>query len=335
MNILIFEYITGGGLANQSLPSSLVHEGEMMLRAVANDFSEIPNVQVNILMDYRLTIKIDAVREIAITPKTSSIQIIEEMADALDVVLIIAPETDHILASLCEKLEKQAFVLLNSSVESIKLTADKYATYNYLIQHDIEQIPSYQLVEYRKMRQNNVGDKYVIKMKDGVACEDLVILSDLAEVEATTAVLENDKYIVQPFISGLSASLSLLCWEGECLLLTANEQILEQKNNSINLIQCKVNSLDKEKFINFASKVISTFPGLKGYVGIDILVRDNEIILVEINPRLTTSYVAIGKAIGVNPAGLMLDCFMQKKLPHLKPTNNEIFDLNLEAENAA
>ena len=35
MNILIFEYITGGGLVDEVLPASLVKEGELMLNAVA------------------------------------------------------------------------------------------------------------------------------------------------------------------------------------------------------------------------------------------------------------------------------------------------------------
>ena len=54
MNILIFEYITGGGLVGEVLPSSLLSEGELMLNAVAKDFSEMTDVQVSVMRDYRL-----------------------------------------------------------------------------------------------------------------------------------------------------------------------------------------------------------------------------------------------------------------------------------------
>ena len=340
MNILIFEYITGGGLANQALPAGLVKEGEMMLRAVANDFAQIsvdqiPNVQVNILKDYRLTIRIDAVKEISVTPEISSIHVIEEMADELDAVLVIAPETDNILASLCERFEKLSFTLLNSSTDSIKLTADKYTTYNHLARYAFAQIPSYTCNEVNNLQKENNAEKFIIKSRDGVGCEDLVIFDSLDDVKEAITGLEKDKYIVQPYVEGKAASLSLLCWNGDCLLLTVNEQILEAKNGSLNLVQCRVNILAKEEFSSFAKQLIEIIPGLQGYIGVDIVVKDNEIFLVEINPRLTTSYAGIGTSIGINPAALMLDCFMHKKLPILNTTCNEIFDLTFEAEYAA
>lgn len=335
MNILIFEYITGGGLANQTLPTGLVREGEMMLRAVARDFVMIPNMQVSILKDYRLTINVNAVNEIAITPETSSIQEIESMVDELDALLIIAPETDNILASLCERFEKQALILLNSSVDSIKLTADKYACYKHLHQYAIEQIPSYKMDELDDSLKENSANKYIIKSKDGVGCEDLMILNNLNHIGHTFFSLEKDNYIIQPFIQGRAASLSLLCWDGDCLLLTANEQCIEEKNNSFSLIKCRVNSLDKEEHINFAKEILAALPGLRGYIGIDMLVRDEKILLVEINPRLTISYAGIASAIGVNPAHLMLHCFVNNELPDLKATNNEIIEITLEAEYAA
>ena len=34
-------------------------------------------------------------------------------------------------------------------------------------------------------------------------------------------------------------------------------------------------------------------PGLKGYVGIDMVLSDDECYVIEINPRLTTSYLGL------------------------------------------
>jgi len=333
MNILVFEYITGGGVVNQPLPSSLVHEGEMMLRAVTNDFSRIADIRLTILKDYRLTAQIDEAKEISINPEVSSIQVIEAMANELDVVLVIAPETDNILASLCEKLEKHTFILCNANLESIKLTTDKYATYQYLSQYAIAQIPSYTLDELSDLQNKHKLEKYIVKSKDGVGCENLMIVE--GNIDNAIAALEKDNYIIQPFVQGMAVSLSLLCWDGDCLVLTANEQILEQKNNSLNLKQCHVNSLDKELFTSFAEKLIKALPGLRGYVGVDIVIADNKIYLVEINPRLTTSYAGISAALGINLANLMLHCFVDKKLPPLQATCNDSFLLTLDAECAA
>ena len=46
-------------------------------------------------------------------------------------------------------------------------------------------------------------------------------------------------------------------------------------------------------------------PGLIGFVGIDILINYNKIYIVEINPRLTTSYVGLYETIGCNMIDLL------------------------------
>ena len=48
-------------------------------------------------------------------------------------------------------------------------------------------------------------------------------------------------------------------------------------------------------------------PGLFGFVGIDILIRNDMIYIVEINPRLTTSYVGLNETIGCNMVDLLLN----------------------------
>jgi tyramine---L-glutamate ligase len=38
-----------------------------------------------------------------------------------------------------------------------------------------------------------------------------------------------------------------------------------------------------------------------------VVVNDGDLVVLEINPRLTTSYAGLGRALGCNPAGLVLD----------------------------
>jgi predicted ATP-grasp superfamily ATP-dependent carboligase len=46
---------------------------------------------------------------------------------------------------------------------------------------------------------------------------------------------------------------------------------------------------------------------LWGYVGVDLVLADAGPIVLEINPRLTTSYCGLRDALGINPAALVLD----------------------------
>jgi predicted ATP-grasp superfamily ATP-dependent carboligase len=44
---------------------------------------------------------------------------------------------------------------------------------------------------------------------------------------------------------------------------------------------------------------------------------EDELQVLEINPRTTTSYVGLRSSIGINPAGLILDLWRDGALPKL------------------
>jgi tyramine---L-glutamate ligase len=77
-------------------------------------------------------------------------------------------------------------------------------------------------------------------------------------------------------------------------------------------------------FESVATKIAQTLPDLAGYVGIDVLVQGEEVIVVEINPRLTTSYVGLTSAIGVNPAELIINVLTGKMFPWPKLEQNVV-----------
>ena len=331
MNILIFEYITGGGLVGAPLPSSLVTEGDMMLNSVASDLQELADTHVFALRDYRLRHKKISANDIIVKSGHSHVGKIEELAGKVDALLIIAPETNYLLASLCERYAQQEFTLLNSDIKSIKLTSNKYDTYKYLQAFDIPQIPTC----LSNAKEDMHAERFVIKPVDGAGCENLSLLYSQSDLERVLARRASEQLIVQPFVPGMHASLSLLCWGGECLLLSCNEQCFIERGSGLILEKCKVNVFQRQKFKPFSNRLIRALPGLRGYIGVDILVTENGTVLVEINPRLTTSYVGLKSALGINPAGLMLDCFTHQRLPVLQPTSNNQVTVTPEAARAA
>ncbi len=328
MNILIFEYITGGGMLGEPLPASLVKEGELMLNAITDDFAKIENIQVSALKDCRLASSEQNIHEYIVSTELNVEQIIENIAHEIDALLIIAPESDNILTDLCRKYSQREFLLLNSSLDSISLTSDKLKTYKFLQIHNIAQVPSFSLEDISSIQ----ADKIMIKPRSGVGCENLHLLDQADDPDKYINQSEKKNYLAQPYLTGLNASLSLLCWEGECILLCANKQILAKENNYFELNQCVVNSLQREQFIGFSNQLVKALPGLRGYVGIDILITEDETFLVEINPRLTTSYAGLHSALGCNPAELILKTFMNKRLPNieLKSGSSVIVDVREE-----
>src|SRR5690606_23926266 len=80
-----------------------------------------------------------------------------------------------------------------------------------------------------------------------------------------------------------------------------------------------------KSFDMLAGQIAQALPDLAGYIGVDVIFDvDNpqQFEVLEINPRLTTSYTGLKKAIGVNPAALILDLFnldTQKMTPFSLP----------------
>jgi predicted ATP-grasp superfamily ATP-dependent carboligase len=66
---------------------------------------------------------------------------------------------------------------------------------------------------------------------------------------------------------------------------------------------------------DLAEQVHRAIPGLLGYWGADmILTADDQLILVEVNPRLTTPYIALSQLLSANPAEMILDAALNHLL---------------------
>jgi predicted ATP-grasp superfamily ATP-dependent carboligase len=70
-----------------------------------------------------------------------------------------------------------------------------------------------------------------------------------------------------------------------------------------------------------AEAVGRAVPGLRGYVGIDLIDTVAGAVVIEINPRLTTAYVGLRESLSRNPAALMLEAFGDEPItpPDLEP----------------
>lgn len=331
MNILIFEYITGGGMVGQTLPATLVSEGEVMLNAIACDLSDISDVQVGILRDYRLqTCGQDMVEHI-VTEDSNYSETIERVVEKIDALLIIAPESGGLLTKLCNEYSGREFLLLNSSTECVELTSDKLKTYEFLNKLSIAHIPTYEINDINYIE----SGKIIVKPIDGVGCENTYLINNKSSINELLGSAEKNNYIVQPYIQGKSASLSLLCWDGECRILSANIQNIKINAERLGLQGCNVNALDRDVFRQFSTKLVKAVPGLRGYVGVDIIITEDEILLVEINPRLTTSYAGLRSSCGINTAELILKTFVNQGLPEFSITQDSSVVINVGAENAA
>lgn len=319
MQILVAEYLTSGGLIESSLSQSLLAEATMMLKAIVTDLADCKQVKVQVLLDERLnTPELQLIREHvqihSVTQQDGFRSIWLNAIQHVDAVLIIAPESEGLLQTLCRDVELANKLLLNSSSAVVDITASKIKTCQLLAEHGISVIKTDSIDSIL-----DYSFPIVVKPDDGVGAEGIQILTDQAGLERIKQTVQTRRLIKQPFIQGQAASLSVVFDGQDTRILSYNQQLIEIEQESIRL--CGTVVSEQTEFWQFYERLVvqiaTILPDLKGYAGIDVVETGNGPVLMEINPRLTTSYVGLRQALSINPAECILECFTGQAAPNL------------------
>ena len=303
MKILVFEYITGGGFNKQNLPSALLAEGCLMLQALLDDLRRYAQLghelEVIVMLDERVNSLIDTsgIQVVFISPEQNTTDEFTRLAQNCDAIWPIAPEFDGILQGLCQTVADLNKLLLTSPAQVVALTGDKWQSYQHLKQRHIATVPTRLFTGVDQYE----GDysAWVVKPLDGVGCVDSYILSDRQDFMAMQA--RSGRYIIQPQLAGQTTSLSCLFKQGRGWLLCSNQQQFTISKQQYHLAQLIVNHTDDlAVYRALVDAIALALPELWGYVGIDLIETPEQSWVLEINPRLTTSYVGINKALGLN-----------------------------------
>ena len=328
LKILVFEYITGGGLNKSDFPESLAREGLLMLQSLVDDLTRIDVVEPLIMLDYRMIGRLspNPANIHIIGPEHDSHQEFTRLMSLCDAVWPIAPESDAILQTLCEEVERSGKLLLTPPASAVAVSGNKWLTYRQLRQHSIATVQTQKLVDF-----SFIPGEWMLKPADGVGCADSYMISKQKDFDTITATLDKDKYIIQPHIQGEKASLSCLFKQGRGWLLCANRQHFELINKQYHLTGITVNfQSDISNYLNLVNDVAKAMPNLWGHVGIDLIEKAEQILVLEINPRLTTSYAGIHEAIGINCARAVLELLAGD--PLLQPTRNQAVNIKITGQ---
>ena len=158
-------------------------------------------------------------------------------------------------------------------------------------------------------------NKLIAKPRFGVDCDDIKIIASKKDIDDLEEIYgEGSRFIVQPFIEGDVCSVCLISDGKEALPISLNKQIVEIDENGGEYLGGYVPYEHplKEKVFKYAKLACEYVPGLKGFVGIDFIIEDDYIYLLEINSRFTTSYVGLQKIININIAKTIIDLIDKK-----------------------
>jgi tyramine---L-glutamate ligase len=303
MRLLIYEFITGGGLIGSPLPPSLQREGAMMRDALLRDVAELPNVNVVLTRDSRCSWPSTTVPTRYIEPHDGEggLALFERALAEADLVWPIAPDADLIsLARIARTTGKR---IVSSDEETIALCASKFATTQSLQKFGVNTVATYRAAADIR----DQSGQWISKPDNGSGGEGVRLWPNSdAAFQASLSESEHPR-VFQPWCPGDSLSLSMLCFDGAAILLSVNRQHLFWCEAKPSLDAITVNVCDRKEFNGLAQKISQAIPGLRGYIGVD-LIRGNDGVLqvLEINPRLTTSYCGLRDALGINIAAMVL-----------------------------
>ncbi len=316
MNVFVSEFVCGGSWPEERIEPSLAREGRAMLLALVEDLARYPDLAVITTWDSRLGEC--PIRNGEVLLVDSSEQEAEEFRRLVqfnDLIWVIAPETDGVLE---RRYAAAGIRVIGGSELAIRVCADKWQTARMMQDHGIA-TPETRLIDPRA---GLVGTEpawpIVIKPRDGAGSLNTFLIRDEAEwrevQQQLNQVAPKVSFIQQPYHSGRALSVALLIrLDGSMAdILPVAEQWLSDDGRFRYLggrIPAEISAEAASRVSQVAVRACRAVPGLSGYVGCDIVLPNDprdEPLLIEINPRLTSSYLGYRQLTDDNiPARLL------------------------------
>lgn len=328
LKIWVCEYVSAGGLASEALPASLLQEGLLMRDALLADLSVL-GVDCITSHDSRVAAPIHAVSQPLYPGEDADALWRQQLAsDDVDACWVIAPETDGLLQHMQQLVQAAGKVWIGCSADAIAQTSAKSVMAEVCQQAGIAVLPHVFLAQANAL--DDLGwypaaaaDGWVVKPDDGAGCEFTFYFKNISEVIDFKLKISNenprllDKLLLQPYVPGLALSMSVLSTQAQVHVIAGHQQKVNIQQGCFHFDGAGVNEAAAyvPAMQSLAEQIHRTIPGLLGYWGADIILTpDKQLVLVEINPRLTTPYIALSQLLTENPAAMILDAMLENKL---------------------
>ncbi len=302
--------IFGGGAVGLSL--SLRREGRAMLAAVLADLVALPDVEPITLLGPDEAAFAPDIRVVRCPDCAAESPLFRQLAAAADWTLVIAPEFAGLLLERCRRVEAAGGRLLGSAPAAIAATSDKLTLAAALAARAVPTPPCLALTA------DLVAPAHVfpgvLKPQDGAGSQATYLVPTPADLSPCLARARQEwagPLLLQPYVPGLAASVSLLMGPGLILPMPAGRQLLSADGRFHYVggdlplpapLEARARAL--------ALRAVAGIPDLAGYLGVDLILGDDPDgsgdVVLEINPRLTTSYLGLRRLARVNLVAAML-----------------------------
>ena len=312
MKILAFEFLSGGGVADQyPLDASLAKfqkQGSQMLDAVCEDFLKLGH-EVILPMDIDVSLGVgNRCEGILVSQQAGLEDVLLSAAANVDAILVVCPESGGCLENFLGLLSPWSEKLISPDLDFVRLTGNKWRCFQWL---DDQQVPCPKTIavsengEFAKFP-DLVAYPMVAKPIDGAGSENVTLV---ASEEALSTIKPGS--ILQEYSAGLPSSVSVIAKQnGDLHYCEPGEQIFGAHPFGPHLrTRFPLSGDQRARALRLAHLVVEALPPTRGYFGIDMVLGDraDQDVVIEINPRLTTSYCDLRKWNDANLAQVMLN----------------------------
>ncbi|TXI38649.1 MAG: ATP-grasp domain-containing protein [Methylophilus methylotrophus] len=328
LKIWVCEYVSAGGLASEPLPASLLQEGLLMRDALLADLSAL-GVDCITSHDSRVAAPQHAASH-AVHPDEDPYTLWRQQLSThdIDACWVIAPETGGILYDMHTLVQAANKPWIGCTAKGIHQTSVKSLMTDMCQQAGVPVLPYVFLDQVEPLESlpwygDAVLNGWVIKPDDGAGCESTYYFNNMLELiefknkNKLNELVSSSRCLLQPYLPGRALSMSVLSTLDQVKVIAGHEQLITVEESMFRFQGAGVNQAADylPAMQDLAEQVHHAIPGLLGYWGADmILTADNQLILVEVNPRLTTPYMALSQLLSDNPAEMILDAVLNQLL---------------------
>lgn len=305
MRVFLAEFVCGGGLQGTvgSDHQNLVAEGQAMLRAMAEDIAAV--AELTVIVDDDLNLDLPSCEKkscVRFEPMWSQWV---RAAQGCDAAIIIAPETEGILAKAVGMLRAADVPVVASTGDFLRITSDKWLCAKHFAQAGVPHPLTWEASEVQRGLSLGSHGRLILKPRDGCGTQGVRLASDFQQAAAEA----NASDIVQTYISGTPASIALIVQQSNTTILPAVAQEIAIDNCAYCGGHGPLGPELQRRAMHLADQAMRAMPPTpRGFIGLDIVLGDSpaDDVVIEVNSRLTTSYVGLRHIVKNNLAARIL-----------------------------
>jgi predicted ATP-grasp superfamily ATP-dependent carboligase len=328
MRVFVFEMMVahGSGLRDELGPAAdaLLAEGTAMAAAVAADLEAAAHTVYG-FRDRELGDLPPPLDRFRPYSEQGFAALLSAVPREIDYALLIAPESRRVLYVMATTVDRTGVRFLGPTPEFIGWATDKHQTAETFRRAGVPAPRGIATVGGGGIP-SDFPMPAVLKPIDGCGSQDIRRIDD--HPGARQAIAERRADDDQPgrrleeFVPGLPASVAVLRGpEKHYLLPPCAQHLADDRTFTYRGGSCPLEPQLAERAHRLAERAVRAMPPGQGYIGIDLVLgpaddgsRD---YVIEVNPRLTTSYIGLRALAETNLAAAMIDV-MEGRDPNLK-----------------